>query len=62
MTGWVRRQPVSGSWSLSRVHQPWSVTLPEEQDKGREVNSLQRLHSHKDRVWSQARVAAEPLR
>lgn len=25
MTGWVRGQPVSGSWSLSRVHQPWSV-------------------------------------
>lgn len=46
------------------LHQPWSVTLPEEQDKVHEVNSLQSLHSQENKpgVWSQARVAAEPLR
>lgn len=65
MTGWVRGQHVSGYghsagspvYVLHQVHQPWSVTLPEEQDKVHEVNSSQRLL----RVWSQARVAAEPL-
>lgn len=49
MTGWLRGQHVSGSWSLSspqcmclhQIHQPWSVISPEEQDKVHEVNSLQ---------------------
>lgn len=47
---------------LYQVHQPWSVTLPEKQDKVHEVSSLQGLYSREDSVWSQARVAAGLLR
>lgn len=47
---------------LHQIHQPWSVTLPEEEDTVHEVNGLQSLHSQENRARSQARVAAESLR